>query len=163
MNTDKYGDNTHLIYQPRHSRILWGASWLFLGTATYAAYQQHYDLAIAPAGIFITSINYWRHPTYSPRRTADIICVFLATGYTLTRALTAQHSLIFYIGYALAFTCYPISNMYLRQGNHFHSALLHSLMHLFSNISNIILFSGSIENSYEVAKLYLTNSETAKI
>ncbi len=149
-------NSTSLIYQPRHSKILWRASWLFLGTAVYATYQQHYDLAIAPAGIFLTSINYWRHPTYSIRRTTDIICVWLASGYTLTRALTAQHSLICYIGYAIAFTCYPISNMYLRKGNHDHSVLLHALMHLFGNISNIILFSGSIENTYEVAKLYFT-------
>lgn len=158
MNTDKcYKKQDELIpiYQPKHSRILWRASWLFLGTAAYATYQQHYDLAVAPMGIFLTSINYWRHPTYCPRRTADIICVWLATGYTLTRALTAQHSIIFYIGYAIAFTCYPISNMYLKQGNHYHSAILHALMHLFSNISNIILFSGSIDDTYEVAKLYL--------
>ena len=152
-------NSTSLIYQPRHSRILWRASWLFLGTAAYATYQQHYDLAIAPAGIFLTSINYWRHPTYSIRRTADIICVWIATGYTLTRTLTAQHSFICYIIYIFAFACYPISNMYLRQGNHTHSMLLHALMHVIGNISNIILYSGSIENTYEIAKFYFTQPQ----
>ena len=152
MNTDAR------IYQPRHSRILLGASWLFLFTATYAAHQGHYDLAIGPTGIFATSINYWRHPIHGWRRNLDILIVGLATSYQLIRALTAQHSIIFYAGYAIAFTCYPISNHYLAQGRHTESVTLHALLHLFSNISSIILFSGSIEDTLEVAKLYLNGS-----
>lgn len=146
------------IFQPRHSRILFAASWLFLLSGLYAAYQGHYDLAICPAGIFVTSINYWRHPIYGWRRNLDILIVKLATFYQLTRALTAQHGLIFYTGYAIAFTCYPISNHYLAQGRHLESVTLHALLHIFSNISCIILFSGSIEDTLEVARLYLNSS-----
>lgn len=143
------------LYLPKHSRIIWSASWLFLLTALYAVIQRHYDLAIGPAGIFITSINYWRHPVKGLRRNIDIAFVWLATGYQLTRALTAQHSILFYAGYAIAFTCYPISNHLLYKQRHFESALLHACLHLVSNVSNMVLFSGSIEDTYEVARLWL--------
>lgn len=152
MNTDA------CIYQPRHSRILFGASWLFLFTAAYATYQGHYDLAIGPTGIFATSINYWRHPIRGWRRNLDILIVWLATFYQLARALTAEHSLIFYTGYAIAFTCYPISNYYLAQERYIESVTLHALLHIFSNISSIILYSGSIEDTFEVVQLYLSGA-----
>ena len=147
------------LYQPKHSRIIWSASWLFLLTALYATTQGHYDLAICPAGIFATSINYWRHPVRGMRRNIDIGVVWMATGYQLTRALTAQHGIVFYLGYAIAFSCYPISNHYLSKNRHLESALLHAGLHLFSNISSIILFSGTIENTYEIAKLWLVGAE----
>lgn len=141
------------LYQTKHSRIIWSASWLFLLTALYAATQGHYDLAICPAGIFATSINYWRNPVRGVRRNIDIAVVWLATGYQLTRALTAQHTIIFYAGYALAFSCYPLSNHLLHSNRHFESALLHAGLHLFSNISSIILFSGTIEDTYRLLSL----------
>ncbi len=151
--------NTITLYQPRHSRIIWSASWLFLLTALYAATQGHYDLAICPAGIFATSLNYWRHPVRGIRRNIDISVVWLATGYQLTRALTAQHGIVFYIGYVIAFSFYPISNHYLSKNRHLESAILHAALHLFSNISSIILFSGTIEDTYRAAKLWLVGAE----
>jgi hypothetical protein len=149
------------LYHPRHSRIVWSASWLFLLTALYAATKGHYDLAIGPAGIFATSLNYWRHPVRGCRRNFDIAVVWMATGYQLTRALFAQHTFFFYAGYALAFSCYPLSNRLLHSNRHLESALLHSCLHLFSNISSIVLFSGTIENTYEVAKLWLIGPDVA--
>jgi hypothetical protein len=144
-----------VLYHPKHSRIIWSASWLFFLTSIYAATQGHYDLAIGPAGIFATSLNYWRHPVHGCRRNFDIAVVWMATGYQLTRALTAQHSILFYAGYALAFSCYPLSNRLLHSNRHFESALLHACLHIFSNISSIVLFSGTIENTFEVAKMWL--------
>ena len=165
MNTDtcitRLPQQPQPIFQPRHSRILFAASWLFLLSGLYAAYQGHYDLAIGPTGIFATSINYWRHPIHGWRRNLDILIVWIATFYQLTRALTAQHGRIFYAGYAIAFTCYPISNHYLSQGRHIESVTLHTLLHIFSNISSIILFSGSIEDTLEVARLYLTGPSSS--
>lgn len=147
-----------ILYQPRHSRIIWSASWLFLLTAIYAVSQRHYDLAIGPAGIFLTSVNYWRHPVHGLRRNIDIGFVWIATTYQLTRALTAEHGAWFYIGYVVAFSCYPVSNHLLQCGRHFESALLHAGLHLFSNISNIVLFSGTVEDTVAIARIWMNDT-----
>ena len=147
-----------LILQPRHSRILFGTSWLLLFTSAYAINQKHYDLAICPIGIFATSINYWRHPIRGWRRNMDILVVLVISCYQILRALTSQHARIFYTSYAIAFSFYPISNYYYTKGRHAESVLFHALLHILGNISSIILYSGYIENIFEVTQLYLNGT-----
>lgn len=42
--------------------FLWKISFLSLISCIYAIYKNHYDLALVPGGVFLTSINYWRYP-----------------------------------------------------------------------------------------------------
>jgi len=57
----------------------------------YAIYKNHYDLALVPGGVFLTSINYWRCPDYSWRRYLDMIYVKLALIYQIYRAYNAEY------------------------------------------------------------------------
>jgi hypothetical protein len=144
-----------LILQPRHSRILFGTSWILLFTAAYAINQKHYDLAICPIGIFATSVNYWRHPIRGWRRNIDILIVLVASFYQIVRASTAEHAQIFYTSYAIAFSFYPISNYYYVKGHKTESVICHALLHILGNISSIILYSGSIKS---IINLYLNDT-----
>ena len=95
-----------------------------------------------PLSIFITSVNYWRHPENNWRRLVDQIVVrgSLITHTMRGVGLPNFHSYLLTIGLSAA--CYPLSyfyqNKYLPM-----SVFLHSLIHIGANIASIILYSDS--------------------
>lgn len=124
-----------------HYNYLWRISWLSLFTSLYAAKQGHYDLAFVPGGIFLTSINYWRNPNYSWRRTLDINYVRLALAYQVYRAYKSQYSSMYYAITTCAVACYPIAIYYYKQNQLWKSVYFHSMIHILGNVSNVILYS----------------------
>jgi hypothetical protein len=128
------------------SNFLWRTSWISFISAIYAFYQSHYMLALVPAGVFLTSINYWYHPDYSWRRYVDIMFVIFAIIYQTRYAFShnAEHldiSLVF-MGAAAQFYLFGIYFYSMRR--YWLSAYCHSGLHLFANIANIVLYSGKI-------------------
>ena len=77
-----------------HSIFLLRISFVNFLSSVYAVYQKHYILALLPAEIFLTSINYWCHPDYSWRRYVDILFVNFAIVYQTSYAFlhNAEHS-----------------------------------------------------------------------
>lgn len=53
-----------VLLPPNYSKYLYYVSYFSLLSSFYAFKRKHYDLIIVPSSVFITSINYWRHPTY---------------------------------------------------------------------------------------------------
>jgi hypothetical protein len=48
----------------------------------YAVYKKHYELALIPFGVFLTSIIYWYNPTTNSwRQTLDVTFVKFALFY----------------------------------------------------------------------------------
>lgn len=139
-------DTLSIFHSKDHSKFLWKISFVSILSSVYAVYRKHYMLAPVPAGVFLTSINYWRHPDYSWRRYVDIIFVNFALIYQTYYAFshTAEHldiALVF-MGAAAQFYLFGIYFYIMKR--YWLSAYFHGGLHLFANISNIVLYSGKI-------------------
>jgi len=101
---DSHPDD-HLALPSSVSKWLFRVSWLSSTTFLLAVYMHLFDLAIVPAAVLFTSINYWRRPDYSWRRYVDIITVQLTIYYQVVRAVDAPepYRTAFYC--TLAFAC----------------------------------------------------------
>jgi len=125
-----------------YSNMIYYVSYLSLVSACYAYYKGHYDLVLVPGGVFLTSINYWKHPDYGWRRKLDIIYVSCSLTYQVTRAYRAENAYYYYALLGIGISSFPLGVLY--RNNVRASTFLHSLVHIFGNISNIVLYSGSI-------------------
>lgn len=139
---DKVIPNGELTY--RQANYIWRLSWLSLGTTLFAIKQKHYDLALCPGGIFLTSLNYWRNPIPGFRKTLDIGYVLLACSYQLVRAQQAEYSTQFYTlcSLGLGSFCIGIYNHFKKR--YWDSIKWHGTLHIFGNISSVVLYAGYI-------------------
>ena len=140
IEADKDGFYNGLIFPKPHSNYLFWTSCLSICSCLYGIHKKQYKLAMYPLSIFITSVNYWRHPENNWRRLVDQIVVrgSLITHTMRGVGLPNFHSYLLTIGLSAA--CYPLSyfyqNKYLPM-----SVFLHSLIHIGANIANVILYS----------------------
>ena len=104
-----------------HHKYLMATSHFSLLSAIYA-YNNSIKLWIIPAGVYVNSINYWRNPTMGLRRNVPII----------TR--------LYFTLIILSVAAYPISYWFQWRKQYVTSTFTHSLIHLFANIANIILY-----------------------
>lgn len=128
------------ILLPEQSYFIWKISHLSLFTALYALYTGHYDLAICPGGVYLTSILYWRYPDYSWRRYLDMSYVTFAVSYQSIRAYNAKHANLYYATMGASMCFYPIGVYYYNKHKYWHSTYAHSMLHLGANIANMILY-----------------------
>lgn len=126
---------------PSQSNTIYNTSFLSIGSCMYALYQGRYMLSLCPAGVFLTSINYWRNPVNSWRRKVDMSYVLLALSYQLYIAYRAQYRIHFYTTTLIAGSMYPLSLYYSSKKLYWHSTYAHCALHL---IANIFLYSGKI-------------------
>jgi len=137
------------IYEPCQYNYLWYSAWMFLATSGYSIYQEKYTFTIWPGGIFITSLNYWKKPRFNSwERTLDVSYVYSSIGYHLFRSLGAENANYFYLYFFIGFMCYLLSNYNLDKKRFYVSAFLHSMVHLFSNIAAMYLYSGEIHDTW---------------
>jgi hypothetical protein len=133
-----------MIYPASHNNIIWNAAWLSVASGIYAISRNYHDLAIACFSIWLTSMIHWRKPKpNSWRRYIDIAGVGLALSYHIMRSIGAENMLGYHITLSIGALCYPMSE-YFHAKNSWISAICHAGVHLFGNISNFILYSGSL-------------------
>lgn len=141
-NCDADGLYDGLVIPPEaHWPVFW-FSFIIIGTAGWGVYHQLYDFAVIVLSVWVTSVNYWRHPTLSWRRNMDMVTVVFSVLYHLVRAYfihsTIGHVYIRYViagGLAYGFSLYTYrKSMYL-------STLVHIIVHLIANIANWCLYS----------------------
>ena len=132
------------ILEPEQYHILWRASFFSLATSLYAIYKGHYNLAFCPAGVFCTSINYWRHPDYSWRRYVDMTYVHLALLYQLRAASRSEYGNNYYAIMALGACCYQVGVVYFKKKDYWRSTYAHVGLHFIANVGNLVLYSGKI-------------------
>ena len=135
-----------VLLSPDQSYFIWKASWLSLFSCMYAISQGHTDLAIVPGGVFLTSINYWRYPDYSWRRTLDMNYVKLALSYQIVRSYNSEYATLHVLCMILGVSCFPLSWNYYNNNQIWMSVYIHSMVHVFGNIGNILLYSGTIDS-----------------
>jgi hypothetical protein len=131
-----------------NAHFIWYCAWLSIPSAIYAynhTATTHYTTV--PTAVFATSLNYWRNPLRdSWRRTLDIAVVFSGVSYqsyyafqtTSSSTFTAYSILI-----AISTACYMISNYLLTCGKIWPATYAHASIHVFANVANIVLYSGT--------------------
>ena len=134
-----------LYFHREQYLFIWKIAFLSLFSSTYAIYNSHYDLALVPGGVFLTSINYWRKPVpTSWRRYIDITYIALGVSYQSIRAFNAEYSFEHYITLVIAMSFYPIGIYFYNKKQYWYSTYSHSMIHIIANLSNVILYSGNI-------------------
>ena len=138
----KNSSNTVISYA--YYRYLYNTSYFSLLSVIYVIFRGYNELVIVPGGVLITSILYWRYPTYSWRRTLDIYYVRLALLYQITKTYHAENFNLYLVSILLTVCFHPLSNYFYNKNKLWLSTYCHSMIHLFGNISNIILYMGRI-------------------
>lgn len=119
-------------------------SYLSLLSFAYALYRTHYHLALVPGSVFLTSIHYWKYPTYSYRRYLDMVVVKISLFYQLYTAWNAEYGNAYYTIMTVALAFYPLGVYYYNKKDYWNSTYAHMLLHLLANIGNIVLYAGSV-------------------
>ena len=136
-------ENGCILYDDQ-CRFIYKVSFLSLFSSLYALYRGHYDMALAPGGVFLTSINYWRKPNYSWRRYVDMVYVKMAISYQMYRAYNAENARLYYVILFLSVFCYEMGNHYYKKKMYWQSTYAHSMLHILANLSNVVLYAGHI-------------------
>lgn len=128
-----------LVLPPQFSRrILFVAQFIWLSIITAITYELYF-CALVCFTVWVTSINYWSHPTKGIRRTIDIICASLGFLYHLVLAYGSLYQVQYYMVVLTGFSLYYLA----RQSNDQNcSSMFHCGLHICGNISNIILYLG---------------------
>lgn len=134
--------STPCILEPKQYNILYGSSWISLFTCLFGLYNQLYMDACIPFVVFLTSINYWRHPDYSWRRYLDMAVVNSSLIYQSYYSHKSKYQGYYFFYTLIAITCYKISINYYHKNDYWKSTYFHCLLHIFANISLIYLFAG---------------------
>jgi hypothetical protein len=127
------------LLQPVQCGLIFKISFLSLGSSMYAIYNGHRLIALCPAVVFLTSINYWRKPENTWRRNLDMTCVQLSLLYQIYKAYGSRYMMQYYISMVLGISMYPLSIYYYKQKQYWSSTYAHCALHIISNIANIIL------------------------
>ena len=136
--------DTDCILYPDQCAFLCKIAFFSLITSLYAIYKDKYDLAIVVFGVFLTSIIYWYKPTLCWRQTLDVIYVKFALFYHMIRGFNSEYYFLYYITLFISLCFYPLGIYLYNKKLYWESTYAHSMVHIISNISNIILYSGSI-------------------
>ena len=132
------------IMKRKYYSCIFRVSFLSFLSSIYAIYCECYDLAPVPGGVFLTSVNYWRRPTYGWRRNLDMGYVTCAVIYQNYRAyyMTSEIVWWYYFFMFLGVICYPVSVYLYKKKDLWGSTYVHCLLHVVANIANVLLYSG---------------------
>ena len=146
------------VVDKSQARYIYGISYLSALSALYALYRKYYALAVVPGGVFLTSVLFWRDPRRDCwARYADVLYVQFAFFFQLYRARNAQYLKAYLAAMALALCSFG-GGVYLtwrwdilnlvdaaeRSRKMWAVTLLHSGVHVFGNLGNMVLYSGTV-------------------
>ena len=124
--------------------LIYRFSFITFFTFLYALYMKLYIISIFTGSIFLTSINYWKKPTYSYRRTLDIVVVTTTISCQHYLAYNSQYQEIYYFLFLIAKILYLLGKYYYNKKEYLISTYLHISFQAISNFATIILYSGDI-------------------
>ena len=101
---------------------------------------------------------YWYKPTLCWRQTLDVIYVKFALFYHILRGYNSSYYLLYYITLCISLCFYPLGIYLYNKKLYWESTYAHSMVHIISNISNLILYSGTIVPFAEYFDYFNTNN-----
>ena len=135
------------IIEAKYSSILYKTSFLFGLNSIYGLYQivnnklTFNDVLMTNTLLFITSINYWRNPTYGLRRKIDITMALTNIFYNSYTISYHPNAWICYMSIKMLMISYGVSWYYHINNNKKLGTFYHSMVHLFGNIGNFIILN----------------------
>ena len=145
MRNDDFFDDRLMVPQP-YSRRLYYSGMLTILSVAVSMHLRMYEFTALATVVLVNSINYWRHPIKGWRRNLDMACAYGVCLYqmSVSFSLTEQW---YFIGYwstlIIAVSSYSIARRYGRvHRNPDLSSRWHMGIHIFGNISNVILYYG---------------------
>ena len=133
-----------LVIPKEHAQIILKCVPLSFISGLYALWMdQPLMVTSIPFLITCSSVLYWSHPTYSWRRNVDIGTVIYCALYQAYRAQYADNSFYYFIFKFLGILSYFVGR-YADRHNPYMGVVCHTGIHIFTNIGNIILYSGKI-------------------
>ena len=147
INPPPYEDLTGdgCILYPEQYSFLCKISVLLLIVSLYGLYKKHYDIALINFGVFLTSIMYWCKPTNCWRKTLDVTYVKFAFFYNILRAINSEYSIIYFITLIISIFFYQLGVYLYNKKLYWESTYAHSMVHIFANLSYIILYTGYVK------------------
>ena len=136
--------NNDLVLDPVYSNLIYKVCYLLSMTSFYGFYRKKYDTASILFCGFLTSINYWRNPTFGLRRRLDMTAIPIGIMYHALRAYNSQYYFAYYALNAACVLFYPASCYYYNKRQYWTSTYLHCMVHLIGNASFIVLYSGTL-------------------
>ena len=118
--------------------LIYKTSYLASLTSLYAIYQEKYKIAILPACIFLTSINYWRRPDSEYRRYLDIVTVVSAISYHHYLVYNSKYAAIYYMIMLLGKLSYICGKL---EKDNWKSTYAHIGLHVLANTACIVVYS----------------------
>ena len=115
-----------------------------LKALTFIDYSGLWPGIIYPLSVYIASINYWRHPINDWRRYFDIACSVTSLICQTVQAINHPNFMLYILVMSLTVLFYQLS-FYFQHRYLPLSTLSHSLIHIFGNIANYILYSETDE------------------
>ncbi len=137
-----------LVLDHQYSNLIYNVCYLLSITCLYGFYQQKYDLAAVLFCGFLTSINYWRNPTFGLRRKIDMTAVPLGLIYHALTAYKSQYYCVYYTLNSMCVLFYPASWYFYNKKYYWVSTYLHCMVHIFGNASFIVLYSGKLDRNH---------------
>ena len=135
---------SELVLPPQYSNLIYKVCYLLPITFLYGFYQQKYDLAAILFCGFLTSINYWRNPTFGLRRKIDMTAIPVGLIYHAIRAYKSPHYFAYYALNLMCVLLYPTGCYFYNKKYYWVSTYLHCMVHIFGNASFLVLYSGKI-------------------
>ena len=77
-----------LVLPPQFSKRIFYMSFFGLASVIAAAYNDCHCCLVCAVCVFVTSINYWRHPTLGVRRNVDMVTCAISLAYQMRLAVT---------------------------------------------------------------------------
>ena len=135
------------ILEPKYSSILYKTSFLFGLNSIYGLYQMvnnkltFNNVLITNTLLFITSINYWRNPTYGFRRKIDITMSLTNIFYNSYTISHHPNAWICYVLIKMLMISYGISWYYHSNNNQKLGTYYHGMVHLIGNIGGFFILN----------------------
>jgi hypothetical protein len=126
-----------LIVPYKHGYYMCIISFLNLLSGIYSLQKSAPDFFTIYLTGFITSINYWRHPTYGFRRNVDMSFVVLAFIYSLFKCIMINKLKSYFITSIIVSFMYSFSKFCYNNNYIWTSTIIHSLIHVSVNMHNM--------------------------
>jgi len=129
--------SSQLIVPQDHGYYMCIISFLNLLSSIYSLQKSAPDFATIYLAGFITSINYWRNPTYGFRRNVDMSFVALAFIYSLFKCIMINKLNSYFITSIIVSFMYSFSKFCYNHNYIWTSTIIHSLIHVSVNMHNV--------------------------
>lgn len=138
------------------SRNLYYSSFITISSVLVSYYYSLYVLSYSTTSVLLSSINYWRYPIKGLRRNIDITLVIISLLTHLYYSFSYYYINYVYIA-LLSFLLYFISNKLINIGFYWIGMQFHLLIHISTNVNNLLLYSHIINYEYNQNNYYLPN------